>query len=223
MSWIPYASVIFGVLSLTYAFRGKTITQYPSQRGMFVGTGLALLASAGWILVHPTAPALNSANLLTILPILLAALMVGLMAGYPFIKKRAGALLYEVPRVQSRKVSGFATAGMFLILIIFTIVRSDFSHETIAELVFYVTVVLYFASPLFGKVELRQNGILETYSLLRWKDMSSYRWVGQDESNLAIVIKGLWRKTATIILSPDQKEPIEAILKQQLSLYKQQA
>jgi hypothetical protein len=223
MSWIPYASVIFGVLSLTYAFRGKTITQYPSQRGMFVGTGLALLANAGWILVHPTAPALNSANLLTILPILLAALMVGLMAGYPFIKKRAGALLYEVPRVQSRKVSGFATAGMFLILIIFTIVRSDFSHETIAELVFYATVVLYFASPLFGKVELRQNGILETYSLLRWKDMSSYRWVGQDESNLAIVIKGSWRKTATIILPPDQKEPIEAVLKQQLSLYKQQA
>jgi hypothetical protein len=190
---------------------------------MFVGTGLALLANAGWILVHPTAPALNSANLLTILPILLAALMVGLMAGYPFIKKRAGALLYEVPRVQSRKVSGFATAGMFLILIIFTIVRSDFSHETIAELVFYVTVALYFASPLFGKVELRQNGILETYSLLRWKDMSSYRWVGQDESNLAIVIKGSWRKTATIILPPDQKEPIEAVLKQQLSLYKQQA
>ena len=223
MSWIPYASIIFGVLSLTYAFRGKTIAQYPSQRGMFVGTGLALLASAGWILVQPTAPALNSANLLTILPILLAALMVGLMAGYPFIKKRAGALLYEVPRVQSRKVSGFATAGMFLILIIFTIVRSDFSHETIAELVFYVTVALYFASPLFGKVELRQNGILETYSLLRWKDMSSYRWVGQDESNLAIVIKGSWRKTATIILPPDQKEPIEAVLKQQLSLYKQQA
>jgi hypothetical protein len=223
MSWIPYASIIFGVLSLTYAFRGKTIAQYPSQRGMFVGTGLALLASAGWILVQPTAPALNSSNLLTILPILLAALMVGLMAGYPFIKKRAGALLYKVPRVQSRKVSGFATAGMFLILIIFTIVRSDFSHETIAELVFYVTVALYFASPLFGKVELRQNGILETYSLLRWKDMSSYRWVGQDESNLAIVIKGSWRKTATIILPPDQKEPIEAVLKQQLSLYKQQA
>jgi hypothetical protein len=53
--------------------------------------------------------------------------------------------------------------------------------------------------------------------------MSSYRWVGQDESNLAIVIKGSWRKTATIILPPDQKEPIEAVLKQQLSLYKQQA
>ncbi len=223
MLWLTYTSIIFGVLSLTYAFRGKTITQYPSQRGMFVGTGLALLASAGWIHVHPTAPALNSANLLTILPVFLSALMLGLMIGYPFVKKRAGTLLYEVPRVQSRKISGFATAGMFLILIVFTIVRSDFSHETIAEIVFYVSVVLYFASPFFGKVELRQNGILETYSLLRWKDMSSYRWVGLDESNLTIAIKGSWRKTATIILPPDQKESIEAVLKQQLSLYKQQA
>ena len=50
---------------------------------------------------------------------------------------------------------------MFLILIIFTILRADFSHETIAEIVFYVSVIFYFASPLFGKVELRQHGILE--------------------------------------------------------------
>ncbi len=223
MSWLTYVSIVFGVMSLTYAFRGKTITQYPSQRGMFVGTGLALLASAGWILVHPTVPVLNSSSLLTILPIFLTALMAGLMIGYPFVKKRAGTLLYEVPRVQSRKISGYATAGMFLILIIFTIVQSHFSRETIAELVFYVSVVVYFASPLFGKVQLRQNGILETYSLLRWKDISSYRWVGQDESNLSISIKGSWRKNATIILPPDHKEPIEAVLKQQLSLYKQQA
>ena len=112
---------------------------------------------------------------------------------------------------------------MFLILIVFTIVRTSFSHETIAEIVFYISVVVYFASPVFAKVELRQNGILETYSLLRWKDISSYRWVGQDESNLMIVIKGSWRKTATIILPPDQKDSIEAVLKLQLSLSKQQA
>ncbi len=223
MQWLTYASIIFGVLSLTYAFRGKTISQYPSQRGMFVGTGLALLASASWIILHPTSPALNSDNLLTILSIFLSVLIVGLMAGYPFVKKRAGALLYGVPRVQSRKISGFATAGMFLILIVFTIVRANFSHETIAELIFYVSVVLYFASPFFGKVELRQNGILETYSLFRWKNMSSYRWVGQDESNLTIAVKGMWRKTVTIILPPGQKESIEAVLKQQLKLTEHQA
>lgn len=222
MSWLPYASVIFGILSLTYAFRGKTITQYPSQRGMFAGIGLALLANAAWILVHPSVSILNSASLLTILPIFLTALLVGLMAGYPFIKKRAGTLLYQVPRVQSRKFSGFGTAGMFLILMIFTIIRSGFSRDTIAELVFYASVVFYFASPFFGKVELRQNGILETYTLLRWKDMLSYRWVGQDESNLTIVIKGSLRKSATIIL-PDQKESIESVLRQQLSFDKQQA
>ncbi|GEM_PF-3494768 len=218
MSWLPYASLILGVFSLRYAFSGKTIVQYPSQRGMFVGTGIALLANGGWFLFHPTSTALNASALLTIVSIFLTALMAGLMASYPFIKKRAGDIVYDVPRAQSRKISGFATAGMFFILSIFTILRDDFSRETIAEIVFYASVICYFASPLFGKVELRQNGILETYSLLRWKDISSYRWIGQDESNLMLNIKGSWRKNTTIMLPPDQKEPIDSVLKKQLSI-----
>ena len=131
---------------------------------MFAGIGLALLANAGWILVHPSVSILNSASLLTILSIFLTALLVGLMAGYPFIKKRAGTLLYKFPVFKAGNFQDLATAGMFLILMIFTIIRSGFSRDTIAELVFYVSVVFYFASPFFGKVELRQNGILETYS-----------------------------------------------------------
>ncbi|MGA9407603.1 MAG: hypothetical protein WBW71_10765 [Bacteroidota bacterium] len=221
MSWLTFAAMLLGVMSLGYAFRGKTITQYPSQRGMFVGTGIALLATASWILVHPTSSALSSENLLTILSVVLSALIYGLMISYPFVKKKAGTLLYEVHRVQSRKLSGFATAGLFLVLIIFTIIRADFSREKIAEIVFYFSVICYFASPLFGKVELRVNGILETYSLLRWKDITSYRWVGQDESNLVLDVKRLWRKSAMISLPPDQKESIEAVLKEQLNLSKQ--
>ena len=222
MSWIAFVAVIFGVLSLVYAFRGKTVAQYPSQRGMFTGTGLALLVSASWVLVHPSAAALSLDNVLTILSIVLSALIYGLIISYPFVKRSAGAMLYKVHRLQSRRLSGFATAGLFLVLMIFTIVRKDFSREKIAELVFYTSVIIYFASPLFGKVELRQNGILETYSLLRWKNISSYRWVGHDENNLMMDVKGSWRKTATINLPPDQKESIETILKEQLHLSRPQ-
>ncbi|MGA7159522.1 MAG: DUF5673 domain-containing protein [Bacteroidota bacterium] len=222
MSWLTYASFIFGVLALVYAFRGKTITQYPSQRGMFVGTGLALLGTSIWVLIHPKAAALSTDNALTILSIVLSAIIYGLLLSYPFVRRSAGTLLYGIRRVQSRRISGFVTAGLFLVLIIFTIVRSDFSRETITELVFYFSVICYFASPLFGRVELRENGILEAYSLLRWKNISSYRWIGQDESNLMVDVRRSWRKTATIILPPDQKESIEAILKKQLSLSRQQ-
>jgi len=190
---------------------------------MFIGTGLAMLASAAWILLNPVAPVLNSSNLLMVLLIFLTAILAGLMVSYPFIKNRAGALLYDVPRVQNRKISGLATAGMFLLLTIVTIVRTGFSHETIAEIVFYVAVIFYFASPLFGKVELRENGILDTYSLLRWKNISSYRWIGRDESNLMMNLRGSWRKNFTIILPPDQKESIDSILKKQLGLGKRQS
>ena len=111
MPWLTYVSIILGVLSLIYAFRGKTITQYPSQRGMFVGTGLALLACAGWILVHPAPTAFNSDNLLTILSIFLTALMVGLMVGYPFVKKRAGELLYGYPAFKAGKYPALRLQG----------------------------------------------------------------------------------------------------------------
>ncbi len=217
MSWLPYLSIIFGVLSLTYAFRGRTVSQFPSQRGMFLGTGLALLATGGWILIHPASPAINSGNLLTGLSIFLTALIAGLMVSYPFMKKRAGELLFAVPRLQSRKISGYATAGMFLVLIIFTVIRTEFTRETIAEIVFYASVVFYFASPLFGRVELRQSGIVESYSLLRWKYISSYRWVGRDGSDLMMTVNGMMRKRVTMFLPPDQKESIDAVLKKQLN------
>jgi hypothetical protein len=218
MSWLTYFALIAGIWTIVYAFRGKTIAQYPSQRGMFIGTGIALLATGGWTLVHPTSTAWNSETLFIVGSILLAALMFGLISSYPFVKKKAGPLLLDaIPRAQSRRISGLTTAGVFAVLAIFAIVRGQFTREATAELIFYISVIIYFASPVFGKVELRQYGILDAYTLIRWSDISSYRWAGEHENNLIVSLKTPWRRNATIILPPGHKESLEPFFKRQLS------
>lgn len=214
MDWLAISCVLFGIAMLAYAYRSKTIDQHPSQRGLFIGTGLALLGSAGWFMLQRATPKFHADNYLTTLLIIISIPLYGLMIAFPFARKSAGSLLYDVPRPRSRRLSGIATAGLFLILGLGTVIQTGFTGETFVEMVFYVSVVLYFALPLFGKIELRQKGILESYTLLRWKNITSYRWIGETESNLSLTITNSWRKSATISLPPDQKEAIEAILRQ---------
>jgi hypothetical protein len=196
--------------------RSKLLALQPPLRGLFVGTGLALIAIAGWFIAQQFGLAFGSKNITSILFVFLSIVLYGSMIGFLLLRKFAGPLLFNVRKPLSRKVSGFITAGMFALLIVFTLLRVETSTDKVVEVVFYVAVVLYFASPFFGKVELRQHGIVETYTLFRWKSISSYRWVGPQESNLMIVIKMPWRRSATIVLPPDQKESIDAVLSQQI-------
>lgn len=217
MNLLAIAGVLLGVASLVYAFRSKTVDQHPSQRGLFVGTGLALLAVGAVILFEPNLPALSYDSLLVIPFIVLSILMVSLLAAYPFAKKAAGPLIYAVPRPMSRKISGMATSLLFFILFAFRLFQGASSAEKTSELIFYLTVIAYFASPLFGKVGLCQNGILEASTLYRWKSIISYGWTGQDENFLSLSVKSIWRKGATIDVPPDHKNAVDEILKQQIN------
>jgi hypothetical protein len=138
------------------------------------------------------------------------------MVASVYLRKTAGSLLVDVPRLRSRKVSGYITAALFVLLIALTFLTTSISRDTVIEVFFYFGVVLYFALPFFGKVELREEGIIETYTLYRWTNISSYQWVGQNESNLLINLKAPWRKTTIITLPPNQKESMDGILKDQI-------
>jgi hypothetical protein len=216
MDWLVFGGFLFGAVILAYASRSKLLALQPPLRGLFVGTGLALIAIAGWLMAQQFGLAFGSKNTTSILFVFLSILLFGSMTGFLVLRKLAGPLLFDLRRPLSRKVSGFITAGMFALLIVFTLLRVETSTDKVVEVVFYVGVVLFFASPFFSKVDLRQHGIVELYSLFRWKSISSYRWVGSKESNLTIVIKTPWRKTATIVLPPDQKESVDAVLRQQI-------
>jgi hypothetical protein len=113
-------------------------------------------------------------------------------------------------------VSGYITAALFVLLIALTFLTTSFSRDVGIEVFFYFGVVLYFALPFFGKVELRGEGIIETYTLYRWTNISSYQWVGQNEGNLLINLKAPWRKATIITLPPNQKDSMDAILKEQI-------
>ena len=214
MDWLAIVGFLFGIVILAYALRSKTIELQPLQRGLLVGTGLALIASACWMTLPGLDSGLGTKDIVSFLFIFLSILLYGSMLSSLYFKRTAGPMMFDVPRPRSRKVSGYITAALFAVLIALTILTTSFSRDLIVEVIFYLGVVLYFALPYFGKVELRGEGIIETYTLYRWTNIASYKWVGEDEKNLSIILTAPWRKTTIIILPPDQKESMDAILKQ---------
>ncbi len=216
MEWLALGGFLFGIVILTYGFRSKTIAFQPSQRGLFIGTGLALIASACWIMLPGLESDLGSKKLVSFLFIFLSILLYGSMIISVYLRKTAGPLLFDVSRPLGRIVSGYITAALFVLLIAFTLLTSSISRDVLIEVFFYFGVVLYFALPFFGKVELRKEGIIETYAFHRWTNISSYQWVGQNETNLLIILKSPWRKTTVITLPPNQKESMDGILKEQI-------
>lgn len=216
MDWLALGGFLFGIVVIWYALSSKTIALQPSQRGLLIGTGLALIASACWITLPGLDSGLGSKDILSFLFIFLSILLYGSMVAFVYLRKTAGPLLFDVPRPRIRMVSGYITAALFVMLIVLTVLTSSFSRDVIIEVFFYFAAVLYFALPFFGKVELRAEGIVETYTLYRWKNISSYQWVGHDESNLLIILKAPWRKTAVITLPPGQKGSMDGILKEQI-------
>jgi uncharacterized membrane protein YobD (UPF0266 family) len=216
MDWLALGGFLFGTVILSYALKSKTIALQPSQRGLLIGTGLALIAGACWITLPGLDSGLGSKDILSFLFIFLSILLYGSMVTSVYLRKTAGPLLFDVPRPRSRKVSGYITSALFVLLIALTFLTTSISRDVVIEVFFYFAVVLYFALPFFGKVELRAEGIIETYTLYRWINISSYQWVGQNESNLLIILKAPWRKTTIITLPPNQKESMDGILKVQI-------
>ena len=216
MDWLTVLSLFAGAAMLAYVSRSKAMSRRPSQRGMIIGMGLALLGSAAWLTFEKTAPKFDADKLFTAGLIILSIPLFGLMIAAPFARKKAGAILFEAQIPQSRRYSAYATAALFSFLALATVIQTGLTGSTVSQMAFYLAVILYFASPLFGKVELRQEGIIASYSLLRWKDIVSHQWSGEDECSLTLTTKSAWRKTATLVFPPDEKDAIEAIIKENL-------
>ena len=216
MDWLAIGGFLVGIVILTYALRSKTIALQPSQRGLLVGTGLALIAIACWITLPGLDSGLGSKNILSVLFAFLSILLYGSILTSFYLRKTAGKILFSVPRPRSRIVSGYITSVLFVLVIALTLVTSSLSRDVFIEVFFYFGVVLYFALPFFGKVEFRETGIIETYTLYRWTNISSYQWVGETENNLLLALKAPWRKTTIITLPSGQKDSIDEILKERI-------
>ena len=212
MDWLAVAGIGFGISALWYAARSEGVSQHPSQRGMFVGIGIALLGSTAWFTFQRTVPHFNADTLFSAGAVVVSLPLFGLILAFPFVRRRSGELLCSFPRPRSRKYSGLATASLFLVLLAFRMVQEGLKREILPELAFYAAVILYFASPVFGRIEVRRDGILESYELYRWQNIASYRWMGQGENELALVLKRGWRKNATISFRPDEREKVEEYL-----------
>ena len=212
--WLAIAGIVFGIAALWYAARNESVAQNPSQRGMFVGIGLALLGSTAWFSFQRTMPKFNPDTLFAVGAIVLSVPLYVLILGFPFVRRGAGELLRGFPRFRVRAVSGLATSALFLLLLSFRLLQEGFTKGTIPELLFYLAVILYFGLPVFGKVEVHKEGILESYELYRWPNIASYKWTGLAENDLALTLKRGRKKNATISFRPDETGVVEGYLRE---------
>lgn len=217
MDWLVIGGFLVGAAILLYAFLNREGAPQPSQRGLFVGTGLALIATGVWRLWQQFGPQLETRDLLSAFFLLVAVMLCGSMVRFFFLRKSAGNLVKEIRQPMSKRVSGLVTAGIFALLATFTLYWGEYAQDRIAELVFYVAVMLYFSSPFFGKVEIRQNGLIESYMLIRWKSILSYTWAGRDESTLIINIRSRWQRKGVLLINPGQKPFVDALLNEHIT------
>jgi len=212
MDWLAVAGIVFGILALWYAARSESVSLHPSQKGMFVGIGFALLGSSAWFTFQKTVPTFNAESLFSVGILILSLPLLGFVLTFPVVRRRSGDLLQSFPRSRVRKYSGLVTASLFLVLLAFRTAQEGVRREMLPEIIFYAAVTLYFASPVFGRIEVRRVGILESYVLFRWQNIASYRWIGQSENDLTLGLKRGWRKIATISFRPEEREIVEQYL-----------
>lgn len=136
MDWLALGGFLFGIVILSYALRSKTIALQPAQRGLLIGTRLALIASACWITLPGLDYGLGSKDILSFLFIFLSILLYGSMVISVYLRKTAGPLLFDVPRPRSRKVSGYITAALFALLIALTFLTTNISRDVVIEVFF---------------------------------------------------------------------------------------
>ncbi|HTR81963.1 MAG TPA: DUF5673 domain-containing protein [Bacteroidota bacterium] len=213
MEWLAIFAAFLGIAFLFYTSRSKTVSRHPSQRGLFIGTGLALLGVSGWVLIQNANPQFASDDLFDAAAIVLAVPLYWLVISYPFKREKAGNILHAVPKARMRLISGFATAALFIVLMVFTVQGKDSARNKAAEIFFYTGVVVYFASPFFGKIELRENGIIESYTLIPWNAVLSFHWTDDQTGTLVLAIKHPLRKSAMLVVPAAQKGTVDKIFK----------
>ena len=66
---------------------------------------------------------------------------------------------------------------------------NEFDKFGIAGALFGLTFCVYWVIMAFGRLQIRQNGIWQFWSLLKWQKIDSYEWKGESDSTLILQTK----------------------------------
>ena len=71
----------------------------------------------------------------------------------------------------------------------FAFFANEFDKFGIAGALFVLTFSVYWVIMAFGRLQIRENGIWEFWSLLTWQKIESYEWKGESDSTLMLQAK----------------------------------
>lgn len=135
-------------------------------------------------------------------------------------KRRAGAVLLDLGRSKVQIALGMIFGGVFVLMAI-GIVETFIGVYSISVLVMLAVMMLSLAicSLLegFGRLEIREGGIVFFFTLLKWEQIASYEWRGKRGYRLIFRLRRRWgRKLVWGSIPPVQKEATESLLAQHL-------
>ncbi len=78
------------------------------------------------------------------------------------------------------------------------------------DLWFSISFAVFFLVAAFGRLQVRENGIMQYWSLLRWEKIASYCWA--EDSTLLLKQRSRFSLRAALSVPPEQRQAVDEFL-----------
>lgn len=229
MLWALLIIPIVVALLLGYVISRSMLGQEAATRSLLTGTVLLLV-------VFPLVFALNFLpqpwrdHAWLGLSLVFSAIAWTYIVTWPRRKRQAGYLLWNLGRPTTHR-SMLVAGALFLISAILQTAMflnsankkfSD-SYTTpeyyLSQAFLYWSAAIYFFWAGLSRLELRENGIFFKFGLIRWAEIASHQWEGDNGDTLTVWLKQRipFFQTRSWKIPLAHKAPIDRIISQQLS------
>jgi len=153
-----------------------------------------------------------------------------LILTWPRRKKRAGHLLWNLGWPATHRYLLVASAIFFVTAILQTILfitlaSQGFSGSERSVEYYLSQVILFWSCAIsflwigFSKLEVREKGIYFKFGLIKWQQISSYKWEGKNGNILTVWLKQRLPlfQTRSWLIPSGLKNPVERIILQNMS------
>lgn len=227
MIWALLVIPFLIVLLLIYAINRAMLGQKAAARNLLGGLLLlplfALMVGIFW-LPEPWRNYLS----ITIFTIISVLFWIQILT-WQRRKRQAGYLLWHLGWPLTHRYMLLASTMFFIIAILQTFVfinlvingfSSSFSIEYyLSQIILYWSGAFYCLWTGFSKLELREKGIYFKFGLVKWQQISSYKWEGEKGNILTVWLKQpipLWQ-TRSWSIPAALKNPVERVISQNMS------
>jgi len=152
-----------------------------------------------------------------LLGIMLILAYVGMFVTWMIGRKAAGAVLLDCGPHPAKKL--FLTIA---VMVVWPSLLSLFNLQGAIRIISFawtISVGCYWIFMSTGRLQIRENGIWQYWSLLRWEKVKSYHWKGKTDATLMVQAKTYFSfmGRGALPVANEQKEAVDDLLKKHVS------